>query len=509
MSTVSPKETVSQADLENLAELRRRRDQFFAPNPEGDERAHSRGLLTANERIELLLDPGSQWAFSYGLGPTPLQLGFGEIHGRPVLYKAHDSSAGAGAYNLRSRVNMRAVGHIVDKAALPMFYLFQGAGGQIEDHVMSSGFSAVGGQNVGARSSVPRRGGVFTAILGNSFAPWAASVADFSVMTPRATATFVSPFIIEFATGKRPDLYEMGGVDVHTKLTGQICRRAEDEAEAMETLRTCFSYLPGHAFESAPRIMSGDPKDRCDEELRTLVPKYPNRPYEVRKIIERVVDRGSFFEWQPEFGMNLVTGFARLDGHTIAIMANQPKVRGGAIDMNALFKARRIVKTARTFSLPLLTFCDTPGIMTTQEEEHKGLLTETTVYISEKMESEVPTVCVTLGKGIGMGYFIMGCSDPEAITLSWPTTQIAYLGPEGGAAVVHRKRLAEVEEPDDHRLMLDELAEPFRRNMNPWRGAQMATIDNIIDPAETRPRAIQAFDALRRKSGSRGRGGRR
>ena len=503
MSTASP------ADLENLVQLRRLREQFFAPNPAGDERAHSRGLLTANERIELLLDPGSQWAFGYGLGPTPLQLGFGEIHGRPVLYKAHDASGGVGAYNLRSRVNMRAVGHIVDKAALPMFYLFQGAGGQIEDHVMSSGFSAVGGQNVGARSSVPRRGGVFTAILGNSFAPWAASVADFSVMTPRATATFVSPFIIEFATGKRPDLYEMGGVDVHTKLTGQICRRAEDEAEAMQTLRTCFSYLPGHAFESAPRIMSGDPKDRCDEELRTLVPKYPNRPYEVRKIIERVVDRDSFFEWQPEFGMNLVTGFARLDGHTVAIMANQPKVRGGAIDMNALIKARRIVKTARTFSLPLLTFCDTPGIMTTQEEEHKGLLTETTVYISEKMASEVPTVCVTLGKGIGMGYFIMGCSDPEAITLSWPTTQIAYLGPEGGAAVVHRKALAAVEEPDDHRRMLDELAEPFRRNMNPWRGAQMATIDNIIDPAETRPRIIQAFEALRRNSGSRGRGERR
>ena len=457
--------------------------------------------MTANERIELLLDPGSQWAFSYGLGPTPLQLGFGEIHGRPVLYKAHDASRGAGAYNLRSRVNMRAVGHIVDKAALPMFYLFQGAGGQIEDHVMSSGFSAVGGHNVGARSSVPRRGGVFTAILGNSFAPWAASVADFSVMTPRATATFVSPYIIEFATGRRPDLYEMGGVDVHTKMTGQICRRAEDEAEAMETLRTCFSYLPGHAFESAPRIMTGDPKDRCDDELRSLVPKYPNRPYEVRKIIERVVDRDSFFEWQPEFGMNMVTGFARLDGHTVAIMANQPMVRGGAIDMNALSKARRIVKTARTFSLPLLSFCDTPGIMTTQEEEHKGLLTETTVYISEKMASEVPTVCVTLGKGIGMGYFIMGGSDPEAITLSWPTTQIAYLGPEGGAAVVNRKKLAEIEDRDDHRRLLDELAEPFRRNMNPWRGAQMATIDNIIDPVETRPRVIQAFDALGRGGG--------
>ena len=489
------------ADLEHLAELRRRREQFFAPNPAAEERSHGRDLLTATERIDLLLDPGSEWAYSYGPGPAALRLGFGEIHGRPVSYKAHDDSGGSSAYTLRSRVNMRAIGHIVDKACLPMFYLFQGAGGQIEDHIMSSGFSAVGGHQVASRSSVPRRGVVYTAILGNSFAPWAASVADFSVMTPRATATFVSPYIMEFATGHRPDLYEMGGVDVHTKLTGQICRRAEDEPAAMETLRTCFSYLPGHAFESAPRVMSGDPRDRCDAELGSLVPKYPNRPYEVRKIIERVVDRGSFFEWQPEFGANMVTGFARMDGHTVAIIANQPRVRGGAIDMNALIKAKRMVKVARTFSLPLLSFCDTPGIMTTQEEEHKGLLTETTVYVSELMQTQTPTVCVTLGKGIGMGYFIMGSSDPEAITFAWPTTQIAYLGPEGGAAVVHRRALAQA---DDHRRMLDELAEPFRRNMNPWRGAQMGAIDDIIDPAETRPRVIAAFEALRR----RGRGAR-
>ena len=318
-------------------------------------------------------------------------------------------------------------------------------------------------------------------------------------MTPRATATFVSPFIIEFATGKRPDLYEMGGVDVHTKMTGQICRRAEDEAEAMQTLRTCFSYLPGHAFESAPRIMSGDPRDRCDDELRSLVPRYPNRPYEVRKIIERVVDRDSFFEWQPEFGMNMVTGFARLDGHTIAIMANQPSgPRGRNRHERPELKHAGSSRRRAPSRCPCCPSATHLGIMTTQEEEHKGLLTETTVYISEKMASEVPTVCVTLGKGIGMGYFIMGGSDPEAITLSWPTTQIAYLGPEGGAAVVNRKKLAEIEDRDDHRHLLDELAEPFRRNMNPWRGAQMATIDDIIDPVETRPRVIQAFEALAR-----------
>ena len=484
----------TQTDLDFLEELRARRDAFFAPNPAGEEKARSRGLLTATERISLLLDEGSEWAYGYGAGPSPLRVGFGTIEGRPVAYKAHDASVRNGAYDLRAGVNMQAIAHVVDKAGLPIFYLFQGAGGEIGDHAMSSGFSAVGGHQVASRHSVPRRGAVYTAILGNSFAPWAASVADFSVMTPRATATFVSPFIIETATGQRPDLYEMGGIDVHTKMTGQICRGVADEQEAMQTLRTCFSYLPGNAFEPAPRVLNGDPPDRRDPDLAELVPSYPNKPYDVRAIIERVVDTDSFFEWQPEFGGNLVTGLARLDGESVAVIANNPMVLAGGITMDALAKARRMVKIARTFSLPLFFLCDTPGVMTTLEEEHKGLLTEVTVYIAELMEAEVPTVCVTLGKGIGMGYFVMGASDPEAVTLAWPTTQIAYLGPEGGAAVVHRKKLAEAE---NRRQLLDQLAEPFRRNMNPWRGSQIGAIDDIIDPADTRPRVIQAFHALR------------
>ena len=483
------------ADLEFLHELRNRREAFFARNPAAEEKAHGKGLLTAAERISLLLDPGSEWAYGYGAGPAPLRLGFGTIHGRPVAYKAHDASVRHGAYDLRAVTNMQAVAHIVDKAGLSIFYLFQGSGGEIEDHVMSSGFSSIGGHQVASRFSVPRRGGVYTAILGNSFAPWAASVADFSVMTPRATATFVSPFIIETATGTRPDLYEMGGVDVHTKLTGQICRGVEDEQQAMETLRTCFSYLPGNAFEPAPRVLVGDPPDRRDQDLAELVPPYPNKPYDVRAIIERIVDKGSFFEWQPEFAKNLITGLARLDGDSVAVVANQPKVLSGAIDMNALIKGKRMVKTARTFSLPLLFLCDTPGVMATLEEEHKGLLMETTVFCAELMQTEVPTVSVTLGKGIGMGYFLMGSSDPEAITFAWPTAQIAYLGPEGGAAVVHRRELAAAE---NRRQRLDELADPFRRNMNPWRGSRIAAIDDIIDPADTRPRVIQALRALQR-----------
>lgn len=487
---------MSSTNLEFLDELRARREAFFQPDDAAVEKIHGRGLLTASERIGLLLDPGSEWAYGYGAGPAPLRLGFGTIHGRPVAYKAHDATVRNGAYDLRALANMQSIAHVVDKAGLSIFYLFQGSGGEIDMHSMSSGFAAVGGHQVASRHAVPRRGGVYTAILGNTFAPWAASVADYSVITPRATATFVSPFIIQTATGKRPDLYEMGGADVHTQVTGQICRRVEDEAEAMEALRTCFSYLPSNAFEAAPRVLNGDPPERRDPELASVVPAYPNKPYDVRRVIERVVDRDSFFEWQAEFAKNMVTGFARMDGYTVCVIANQPKVLSGAVSFAALKKARRMVKTARTFSLPLVYFCDNPGVMATMEEELKGLLTEVTVYCAELMQTEVPTVCVTIGKGIGQGYFIMGSSDPEAITLAWPNTQIAYLGPEGGAAVVHRKKLADAE---NRRQLLDELAEPFREYMNPWRASRIAALDDIIDPADTRPRVIQALAALRRR----------
>ena len=292
-------------NLEVLEELRRRRVAIREPRPEAEQKVRAKGLLTARERIALLLDPGSEWGFGHAAGPSPMRMGFGTIHGRPVAFKAHDATIGGGAYDRRSMWAMNAMADFANKAGLPIFYLFQGAGGKIDVTIMSSGFTSASGYLVGARKVLPRRGAVFTAILGNAFAPWAVAIGDFTVMTKRASATFVSPFIVEQATGRKPDLYEMGGWEVQSQLTGQICQVGDEEADAIEHLRTAFGYLPGNAFDEPPRILSGDPPDRTDPELAQIVPPYPNRAYDVRKVIERVVDRDSFYEWQPDYGKAL------------------------------------------------------------------------------------------------------------------------------------------------------------------------------------------------------------
>jgi acetyl-CoA carboxylase carboxyltransferase component len=481
-----------------IAELERRRAALRHRDPEAILKVRDRGLLTAQERVDLLLDPGSEWRYAQAAGPSPVHLAIGTIHGRPVVVKAHDFSVRSGVYTTQIGPGMRALRHLADRGALPVFQLFQGGGGTINTRAMSSAFAGASG-SVGAIFASQRRGTIFTAVLGNAFAPWAVAASDFATMSRDASATFVSPFIVEHATGRRPDIYEMGGAEAHSTITGQIDRVGEDEAETIQHVRTAFSYLPSNHFDPPPRILTGDPPDRRDEELRTLTPAYPNRPYDVRKVIERVVDKGSFMEWLPDYATNMVIGLARLDGYTVAIGANQPKAGAGTVSRDAMLKFERLLRCADSFGLPLVTFTDTPGVLTTMPEEHKGILAQTMHSSGVMLRLQVPRVGVVIGKGIGFGYFYMGNSIEEGMTFCWPQTQIAYLGAEGGASVVHRRKLREAEDP---RSLVKELAKPFREGMNPWRAARMAVVDNVIDPADTRLMIIRALDAQRGPTGA-------
>ena len=291
----------------------------------------------------------------------------------------------------------------------------------------------------------------------------------------------------------------MGGAEAHSTITGQIDRVGEDEAETIQLVRTAFSYLPSNAFEPPPRVLTGDPPDRRDAELRTLTPAYPNRPYDVRKVIERVVDRGSFMEWLPDYATSMVIGLARLDGYTVAVGANQPKAEAGTVGRDAMLKFERLLRCVASFGLPLVTFTDTPGVLTTMPEEHKGILAQTMHSSGVMLRLQVPRVGVVLGKGIGFGYFYMGNGIEEGMTFCWPQTQIAYLGAEGGASVVHRRKVRAAENP---RALVAELAKPFREGMNPWRAARIAVVDNVIDPADTRLMIIRALDAQRGPNGA-------
>lgn len=479
---------------EGLAELRRRRDSVTCLSPDAVARVHGRGLLTARERLELLLDPGSEWGIGYSLQRNALLFGFGTIHGRPVSFKTYDITFKGGAMSAAAKRPEEAVYNITDSASLPLFYLTQSAGGVIGIRNLSSLWGSFFGGLAAARLATPRRGAIFTAVLGDAYAPWAAAVADFSVMTQAANMAFVSPLIVGQATGTMASLEEVGGSEVHAKVTGQIDRVADDERDAITTLRRAFSYLPGSVFERPPIERTGDPPERRAEELRTLVPNYPNKVYDVRTIIEVVVDRGSFFECLPEYGKSMVTGLARLDGRPVVITANQPKHQAGAVTGAGLTKAQRIIRLADTFGLPVVTFIDNPGAFTTKEEEHRRLLAITTEFCAGSVvQPQIPRVNIIIGKGFGIGYHIMSGTIPEGVTFSWPNAQLGYIDPEGGVRVAHRKEIAASEDP---KALIERLAEPFRNAMNPWLGARAAGIDDIIDPADTRPLVIRALRML-------------
>jgi acetyl-CoA carboxylase carboxyltransferase component len=383
---------------------------------------------------------------------------------------------------------------LLDKAALPLFNLTQSAGGEMDISSLSSSFAGgFRGGLVGSRHVVQRRGVVLTAVLARSFAAWTAAAADFAVMTRESAMAFVSPVIIEQATGTKADVNEVGGSVVQSTITGQIDRVSDDEPRAIQMLRDVFGYLPANAFELSPVRRIGDPAHRVTAELCDLVPSYPNRPYDMRRVIEVVVDRGSFLEWGPDFGTSMVTGLARLDGHTVGIVANQPQSLAGAITVAAMVKTRRLLRVLADFNIPLVSLADTPGMFTVKEEEHRRILTMAAEFARDRLRLQAPKVCVVVGKAIGLGYFFMSGTDPEGVTFAWPNAQISYIGPEGGVRVAYRE---ELDGADDPRARLDELAEPFRRAMNPWRGARTAGIDDIIHPGATRERVIRALAAL-------------
>lgn len=479
---------------EALAERDTRLNAVLVPAPGDVARARERGRLTARERIDLLVDPGSEWGFAHTLGRNGVVRGFATIDGRPIAFKAHDATLRGAASTAAARRIGEAHNKVVERAALPMFSLFQGAGAVIDIDVLSSSFAGFpGGMAAGARMTLPRRGAYFTAVLGRAFAPWSVIYSDFSVMTSDSSMAIVNPAILEQATGAHTPLEDVAGSSVQARIAGQVDHVATDEEAAITALRHVFSYLPGNVFEAPPLVPTTDAADRRCEELRSLVPPYPNRPYDVRRVIEACVDHGSFFEFRPEFGRNLVIGLAQFAGRAVAVMANQPKHLAGAISTASLIKAHALLQLADTFRLPLVSFCDNPGLFATKDEEHRRILSLATRYAGARARSSIPKITVVIGKGIGFGYFVMSSSDSEGYTVAWPNAQIAYIGPEGAVRVAHRE---EFETADNPKELAERLAEPYRRHMNPWRGVRVGGIDDIVDPAATRVVVVKALRHL-------------
>jgi acetyl-CoA carboxylase carboxyltransferase component len=489
-----------------LAELHRRRN--CADNLGGVvavERAHARGLLTAPERLELLLDPGSRVPFgtlfhsdnlsqadeTFGDGELD---GFGTIDGRWVAYFASDPRVKGGSGGPADFLHAETFRNIVEKAALPLIYLMQGGGARI-DEAMSSQFIAFPATGMGVRKVFPRRGVFLTAVLGSYYAPWNVAQADFSVMTESSNISLTAPPLVYVGTGQQVTAEELGGAQVQARVTGQIDAVVPDEVAALAMVRVAFGYLPSRAGIDPPIVDCGDSPDRSCPELYDIVPTALNRAYDVRRVITTIVDRNSFLEFSPEFARNLVTGLARMNGRTVLLIANQPKFLAGVIDSGAVIKAKKIFNLCNELDLPLLSLVDTPGVLPTKEQEHRGVMTALYEHGIRRFRPTAPKVTVVLRKGVGFAIGAMSGGDPEGITFAWPNSQICFTGVEACVRVVHRR---EIEESDDPSALITELSERYTGTSAPWSAAHVGYLDDVIDPAETRMRVIRAFEVTRR-----------
>lgn len=483
--------------------MRRRQLARGAGRADALARQRDRGLLTPYERVEKLVDPGSflsVGALAHSEEVKDLErtmgesaiAGFGTIEGAPVAVRASDPTVKGGSGGSSAWRRISNFHRIVNQAGLPLFELMQGGGARITD-VISSRFAGYVGASMGGGQAFGRRHLTLVAVMGSYYAPWYVAESDIAVMTQDANASFTSPPLLEQAIGQKITPAELGGADIHSRITGQVELLADDDADAILKLRHAFSYFPatlgsGHAFR--PAI---EPQERNAAKMASIIPESPSRAYNMRAVLDGVFDDGSVLEILPRFARNVVAALARLNGRPVAVLANNPMNLAGAMDVAAIIKAKKLLSLCEDWGFPLITFIDTPGLFPTREEEQARLLSHTYELAVQRIRVSVPKIAVVLRKAYGYGYFAMSGGDPEGLTYAWPTAQIAFTGPEPAAAVVFRNELAAAPDP---KALLKEKADEMRILAEPLAGARLGYIDDIIPPSATREKLTASLEFM-------------
>ncbi len=463
------------------------------------DRQHSLGKLTVRERLELLLDAGT-WV-EYGLLADHMDAGLdrylaadgavtgvGEIDGRSVAIAAYDFTVMAGSMGAVGEdkiARMRA--HAV-RQRIPFVWLLDSAGARIQSTSGSTfaGAGALFREQVAMSGVVP----MVAAMLGHCAAGTAyiPALADFVPMVKGTSSMALGGrHLVKAAVGEDVTEEEMGGSAVHTKVSGVADLEVADDKECLATVRRYLSFFPQHNGERPPVANTADPVDRRVEQLYEIVPTAPRRAYDVRKVITAIVDDGDVFWMKPEWAKNLVTGFARVGGQPVGIVANQPMVLGGALDVNAADKAARFVWLCDAFNIPLVFLHDVPGFIVGSAVEKQGIIRHGAKMLFAVSEATVPKISVILRKSYGAGYFVMNGLAYEAdYIVAWPTAEIAVMGPDGAVNIIHRKTLEAIEDEAERGAKRLELAEEIRANIDPYIAAGHAQLDDVIDPADTR-----------------------
>ena len=473
---------------------------------------HQRGRLTARERIDLLLDKGSfrevdafveHRTHDFGLDQRKflgdsVVTGWGTVDGRLIYVFSQDFTVFGGSLG---EVHAEKICKIMDmamKTGAPIIGLNDSGGARIQEGVISlGGYADIFLRNTLASGVIPQISAIMGPCAGG--AVYSPALTDFIFMVRNSSYMFVTgPEVVKTVTHEEVSFEELGGASVHSEVSGVCHVAADTEADALYLIRKLLSFLPQNNLEDPPFVPNGDDPLRMDESLDTLVPDDPSKPYNMKDAIRGVVDSGQFFEIHENYGQNIVVGFARLGGHSVGIVANQPAVLAGVLDINSSDKAARFVRFCDAFNIPIITFVDVPGFLPGTGQEHGGIIRHGAKLLYAYCEATVPKLTIVTRKAYGGAYDVMSSKHIRGdVNLAWPTAEIAVMGPDGAVNIIFRKELAEAEDPDKRKT---ELVEDYRDKFaNPYIAASRGYIDDVIEPRETRPRLINALEMLSNK----------
>jgi acetyl-CoA carboxylase carboxyltransferase component len=476
------------------------------------DRQHAKGKLTARERIEQLLDPATfreldmfvaHRTVGFGMEEQKylsdsVVTGWGKIDGRVVYVFSQDFTVFGGSLGEVHAEKVCKVMDLAIKNGAPVIGLNDSGGARIQEGVVSlAAYAYVFLRNVLASGVVPQISAIMGPCAGG--AVYSPAMTDFILMVKETSFMHITgPDVIRTVTREDVTSEELGGAMVHNQKSGVAHFAAEDEEDGFYQIRKLLSYLPQNNMEDPPFVPTDDPADRGDEELDTLVPENPNKPYDMKEVIRRVVDDGDFFEVQAHWAQNIVVGFARLGGFSVGIVAQQPIILAGVLDIDSSTKAARFVRFCDCFNIPIITLEDVPGFLPGVTQEHGGIIRNGAKLLYAYCEATVPKITIITRKAYGGAYDVMSSKHIRGdISYAWPSAEIAVMGPEGAVNIIFRKQLAEAEDPEAERTRLvQEYRDTFA---NPYVAAARGYIDDVIEPHQTRARLIEALQMLQNK----------
>ncbi len=499
---------------QKITELNKLREQSKAGGgAKRTEDQHKKGKLTARERINLLFDPGTfeeldpftlHRCTDFGVDESrvlgdAVVTGYGKINGRKAFVFSQDFTVFGGSLSKVASEKICKVMDLAAKNGAPVIGLLDSGGARIQEGVDSLvGYADIFTLNTLYSGVIPQISVVMGPCAGG--AVYSPAITDFIFMVKKTGQMYITgPAVIEAVTGEKISLEDLGGAMTHATKSGNCHFVADSDKHCLADVRRLLSFIPENNLDDPPFMDTGDDPERADEELLQLIPDDPNKTYDMKKVVLKIIDSGDFMEVHENFAKNLIVGFARMAGHTVGIVAQQPLTFAGVIDVDAADKGARFVRFCDCFNIPLVTLVDVPGYMPGSEQEYRGIIRHGAKFLYAYAEATVPKVSVITRKAYGGAYIVMSSKNLRGdINYAWPTAEIAVMGPDGAVNIVFKNDIDKSAKPEETRQKL--IAEYREKFANPYIAASRGYIDDVIDPRSTRPKIIKALEMLQHKS---------